>query len=341
VRALLESVNATLLVLNRERQVVASSGPDDGSARLHGLRPGEVLSCVNGRSAGGCGTTRACETCGALGAILGCGEERRPFDAECVISTHSGTSIELDVRASPIELGGERFTVVSLRDISTAKRREALEQVFFHDVMNTVSGIRGWAGRLARPGADVGRAAARLDVLSRHLEREIRDHRALVLAEEGVLVAERSLVSAGELVEDVAAMLSEHAVARERVLVTSVEPASAALETDRALLARVLVNMGRNALEASSPGETVRLAASGETASSLPSVRFSVANVAVMPAEVQARVFQRSFSTKGRGRGLGTYGMKLIGERYLGGSVSFVSAQGQGTTFTIALPARR
>jgi len=207
--------------------------------------------------------------------------------------------------------------------------------------MNTVAGIRGWPGRLARPGADLVRAAARLDVLSRHLEREIRDHRALVLAEEGVLVPERSLVSAGELVEDVAAMLSEHAVARDRMLVTSVEPASAAVETDRALLARVLVNMGRNALEASSPGETVRLAATGETASSPPGVRFSVANAAVMPAEVQARVFQRSFSTKGRGRGLGTYGMKLIGERYLGGSVSFASAQGQGTTFTIALPARR
>jgi signal transduction histidine kinase len=341
VRALLDSVNATLLVLNRERQVVASSAPGDGLVRLSGLRPGEVLSCVNERSAGGCGTTRACETCGALGAILGCGEERRPFDAECVISTHSGASIELDVRASPIELGGERFTVVSLRDISTAKRREALEQVFFHDVMNTVAGIRGWAGRLARPGADVGRAAGRLDLLSRHLEREIRDHRALVLAEEGVLVPERSLVSASELVEDVAAMLAEHAVARDRTLVTSVEPASTALETDRALLARVLVNMGRNALEASSPGETIRVAATGEIASASPGVRFSVANAAVMPAGVQARVFQRSFSTKGRGRGLGTYGMKLIGERYLGGRVSFVSAQGQGTTFTIALPARR
>ena len=34
-----------------------------------------------------------------------------------------------------------------------------------------------------------------------------------------------------------------------------------------------------------------------------------------------------SFSTKGAGRGLGTYGMKLLTERYLNGSVSFVSSQ--------------
>ena len=338
VAALLDSANTALLVLNAERQVVAFNAPA-GPERFQGLRPGEVLSCVNGRSPGGCGTTRSCETCGALGAILGCQDLGRPVDSECVIATETGASVELDVRASPIELGGEPFTVVSLRDISAAKRREALEQVFFHDVMNTVSGIRGWAGRLGRPGADVGRAGARLDVLSRHLEREIRDHRALVLAEEGTLVPESSLVSARELVDEVAAVLSEHQVARDRIILTTVEPESVELETDRALLARVLVNMARNALEASTPGETVRLAATGEAAGS-PRVRFSVTNAGVMPAEVQARVFQRSFSTKGRGRGLGTYGMKLIGERYLGGRVSFVSAEGRGTTFTIALPAR-
>ena len=35
-----------------------------------------------------------------------------------------------------------------------------------------------------------------------------------------------------------------------------------------------------------------------------------------------ARIFQRSFSTKAeRGRGLGTYSMKLLGEGYLHGRV--------------------
>jgi len=54
---------------------------------------------------------------------------------------------------------------------------------------------------------------------------------------------------------------------------------------------------------------------------------------------VQARIFQRSFSTKAvRGRGLGTYSMKLFGERCLGGEVSFGSATGTGTVFSIRLP---
>jgi signal transduction histidine kinase len=60
-----------------------------------------------------------------------------------------------------------------------------------------------------------------------------------------------------------------------------------------------------------------------------------------MAPEVQARIFQRSFSTKAqRGRGLGTYSMKLLGERYLGGAVSFVSAAGTGTVFSVTLPSR-
>jgi signal transduction histidine kinase len=49
-------------------------------------------------------------------------------------------------------------------------------------------------------------------------------------------------------------------------------------------------------------------------------------------------VFQRSFTTKsGTGHGLGTYGMRLLGERYLGGRVSFVTSAEGGTVFSMRL----
>ena len=45
------------------------------------------------------------------------------------------------------------------------------------------------------------------------------------------------------------------------------------------------------------------------------------------------------FSTKAnRGRGLGTYGMKLLGETVLGGVVGFTSNWTEGTHFFIELP---
>jgi sensor histidine kinase regulating citrate/malate metabolism len=49
-------------------------------------------------------------------------------------------------------------------------------------------------------------------------------------------------------------------------------------------------------------------------------------------------MFQRSFSTKGSDRGLGTYSMKLLGERYLHGEVEFTTSQEEGTTFRLILP---
>jgi signal transduction histidine kinase len=258
----------------------------------------------------------------------------------------AGGSGEFNVRATPIEVDGQAFTVVSLRDISGEKRREALEQIFFHDVLNTVAGLRGWALRLRRPGADGERAAERIDLLSRQLEREIRDHRALLLAESGALVASPVRLRPEELLRDVELVFSSHAVARDRRLVLEPPPAGLELWADPALLLRVLVNMVRNALEATPAGGAVRVWC--ERATTTPraadgldrdALRLRVHNEGVMAPEVQARVFQRSFSTKGeRGRGLGTYGMKLLGERYLGGEVSFVSAPDVGTVFSVQLP---
>jgi sensor histidine kinase regulating citrate/malate metabolism len=49
-------------------------------------------------------------------------------------------------------------------------------------------------------------------------------------------------------------------------------------------------------------------------------------------------IFQRSFSTKGFGRGLGTYSIRLLTERYLKGSVSFTSSALSGTIFRVRYP---
>jgi len=42
------------------------------------------------------------------------------------------------------------------------------------------------------------------------------------------------------------------------------------------------------------------------------------------------QVFNRSFSIKGGDRGLGTYSIKLLSERYLNGEVGFTSEEGTG-----------
>lgn len=343
VTALLASVDSVLLVLNAERQIVALSGGAAtiaGTEDLRGRRPGEALSCVNAQSPAGCGASPACQTCGALGAILAARRNQRPTEAECLLRSVAGggTAFEFMVRASPITMQDVQFTVVSLRDISAEKRREALEQVFFHDVLNTVMGLRGWTTRLRGPSCDLQRAAERLDVLGGQLEREIRDHRDLVEAERGTLLVSPGPVVCSELLRELEGSFASHPAARDRRLVVEVNPTDLELQTDRSLLRRVLVNMVRNAFEAIAPGGVVHLRAAVESGG-CAGVRFTVHNEGEIPADVQHRIFVRSFSTKGgRGRGLGTYSMKLLGERHLGGEVRFASSAEAGTTFSIRLP---
>ena len=103
--------------------------------------------------------------------------------------------------------------------------------------------------------------------------------------------------------------------------------------TDRTLLARILGNMLKNALEAAGADETVtfRCTREGER------IDFAIHNRAAIAPAAQLEIFQRSFSTKGEGRGLGTYSMKVLGE-YLGAEVDFSSSAASGTTFRLRLP---
>jgi signal transduction histidine kinase len=124
-------------------------------------------------------------------------------------------------------------------------------------------------------------------------------------------------------------------LARNRTLACDSSSRDAVIRCDHAILKRVIWNLFQNALEASPCGSTVTWSCSpGEN----KTARFSIHNATFIEPEDQMRVFSRSFTTKGHGRGLGTYSVKLLTERYLGGSVSFSSDCGSGTTFTVCLP---
>lgn len=342
VAAVLEVADGAVLVLNAERQIVASNdrGPlAGGPGRVLGLRIGEALGCVNALAAGDCGVTPACGQCGSLGALVRCHREARSLEAECLLRSElpGHGALELNVRATPLVIDGHRFTAVSMRDVSAEKRRDALEQLFLHDVLNTVAGLRGWAARMRRGTADPAAASERMDQLSAQLEREIRDHRALVAAERGLLVVEPDSVRAADVLADLAAIFASHRAARDRRLAVAPAPAELVVVTDASILLRVLANMVVNALEATPPDGVVRVACDARRGGE---VVFEVHNAELIPLDVQPRIFQRSFSTKAaRGRGLGTYGMKLLGEGQLGGAVAFTSDPARGTVFSIRLPA--
>jgi signal transduction histidine kinase len=170
---------------------------------------------------------------------------------------------------------------------------------------------------------------------SQQLLEEVDSHRRLLAAEKGDLAVKLSRIRSLSVVGQVTRKMSKPAAWRDRPIVIEANSEEFELLTDHTLLRRVLFNMVKNALEASSPGEEVRIACETSQSGGV----FRVHNKQRIPRAVALQIFQRSFSTKGEGRGIGTYSMKLFGEKYLKGRVWFTTSE-EGTTFFISVPLR-
>lgn len=343
----LEAIPDMVLILNGKRQAIAANRqalatlgrPED---LLIGRRPGDILGCVGVPEApDGCGTGARCGPCGVLQAILGCQQtgEKASREARILVGGAQVAALDLLVTARPTTVDHIPLTVCILRDISDQKRRAVLENLFFHDVLNTAGGIHGLAEILADTARRLDperEAACRQGMarLSRRLVEEIVHQRDVLAAERGVFVPRVEQVAVAVMLREVCELYTGHPVAHQRILAVG-EASDCSIGSDGAILRRVVGNLVKNALEATGEGGTVRVSCRdlGER------VAFEVNNPGVMPRQVQLQLFQRSFSTKAEtGRGIGTYSVKLFVERYLQGAVGFTSAEPGGTTFSVTLP---
>ena len=136
------------------------------------------------------------------------------------------------------------------------------------------------------------------------------------------------------MLRTVCELYASHEVGEGRRISVEESLCDVAFISDPTLLKRVLANLVKNALEATPRGGEIRLGYSvGER-----ELLFHVWNASVIPAESRSAIFQRSFSTKGVGRGLGTYSIKLLATNYLKGDVFFTTSETAGTRFTVRLP---
>jgi signal transduction histidine kinase len=346
---LIHAVPDMLVVLNKQRQIVYANkkfleayGQGDLQTVI-GLRPGEVFHCIHAKEEqAGCGTTEFCVTCGAVRAILKAQSGKADVQ-ECRISVMENaviSALDLRVWATPFEFHGEQFVAFAFVDISDEKRRQVLERIFFHDIINTAGAIQGLA-ELINTMNDPNEIAefgfgTMLSQVSVQLLDEIQAQRQLLAAENGELEVQPESVSTAVLLEKLLDLYRHHPVCEGRQLLLALSLEDVVICSDHALLGRVIGNMIKNALEACAEGDTVTVGCERV----YEYVRFWVHNPTFMPRRVQLQVFNRSFSTKGTGRGLGTYSMKLLSENYLQGRVSFESHEVYGTTFYGMYPIR-
>ncbi len=167
------------------------------------------------------------------------------------------------------------------------------------------------------------------------LEEEIQGQKLMLSAENGTLRAQRNLIESHALAAQVARQAEGLETARGRTVALAPFSEQFTFVSDDALVKRILGNMLKNALEASPEGTVVTI---GFRRHGESEILLSVHNASFMDRAVQVQVFRRYFSTKGEGRGLGTWGMRLLAEEYLGGRISFSTSPESGTTFSLMLP---
>jgi K+-sensing histidine kinase KdpD len=340
ILAVSESTNTYFMILNSFRQLIYANQElldlvSSTSDEVIGLRPGEILNCINSvKTEGGCGTHEFCRECGAVQAILEA-LQGIPCTKECRITAKKNgdyISYDLSVKAVPVNKDEINGVLVSVIDISDSKRRKILERTFFHDILNSVSGLYGASYLLLnkdiKEGKNLEERASTIYEIVNSIVDEIKSQQMLLTAENGDLKIHTKDIELSELMHEVGSTVS-HNLKLMKCGIDYSFNRDIMFRTDPALLKRVLVNMIKNAAEECRTGETVKVTAEVSD----HSLRFSVHNDKVIEDEIKHQIFQRSFSTKGLDRGIGTYSMKLFGENYLKGRIWFESEEGKGTTF--------
>jgi signal transduction histidine kinase len=258
-------------------------------------------------------------------------------EAECLLSVKGGESIELFVVTKPFSYEGDKFVFFTAKDISGVKRKNALEKIFFHDLMNLASSVYSVIDLIKESGTE-DMSEDMLGLLHKTCEnmiKEINDYRILSLAEKEELSVSLQRVPVARFIKEVISLYSTMASQKNIEIIFKSETDDS-FYTDVSLSGRVLGNMLKNAIEASKKSENISV----WTENTEEGTMLHVQNKSIIPEDIKTQIFKRTFTTKMTGTGLGTYSMKLIMQKYLKGDISFVSQEGLGTIFSAKFPSK-
>lgn len=272
--------------------------------------------------------------------------------------TRDGRFLDVSVSASRFyDHEGNPAGVLSiLRDISEKKRVEremqrvdrlkslgTLAGGIAHDFNNLLMVIQGNVSMLLT-GAHSSEEQARLASIEEQIQSGANLTRQLL----GYARKGRYEVSVADLNDAVRRTAETFRMTRKDIVVAyDLDPGLAPIEADFYQIEQVLMNLYVNAADAMPDGGDLRIRTRnvtippGAEAGERPGVELVVEDTGLgMSEATMKQIFDPFFTTKdmGRGTGLGLASVYGIVDAH-GGSIDVASTEGQGTTFTVTLPA--
>jgi two-component system NtrC family sensor kinase len=178
--------------------------------------------------------------------------------------------------------------------------------------------------------------AEKLELADRQLDRILRTIRELVdfSRPASQVVAP---VRLADVAEEALGIAKYYQRTKDRTIETDIPADLPPIRAVRDHITQVLLNLGLNAIDATDRAGNIRIVA--RSIDDRLEFRVEDDGRGIRLAD-RCRLFQPYFTTKPQGTGLGLFISRQIAEE-LGGTLTYQTELGQGTTFTVRLPALR
>lgn len=263
----------------------------------------------------------------------------------------NGATLEMAVASTLFAARGTEQRLISLKNIHSVLERNEMEawqkliRVLTHEIMNSITPIISLSETLSERGVPAAlkdaagekeyavmlQAMQTIHRRSKGLLSFVENYRRLTR----LPVPVRTIVPVRELFADLQKFFPDETIHFE------LPPADKTLDVDRAQIEQVLINLLKNAREASArrdiPKIEVKASFAPKVTSSLHSWRCTITvrdnGEGILP-EVQDKIFVPFFTTKSSGSGIGLSLCKQIMNQH-GGNISVYSEAGKGSCFTL------
>ncbi len=271
-----------------------------------------------------------------------------------------GRKVPLEDSAAPIidqKTGLTTGAVIVFRDVSNEYELEAHKQqlsrmrddfVFrtIHDLSSPVNVIRMALAVHAEEDKNMKKTAKELESISvlkevsERMSKLIEDLCRVAAGENPDVLLKKTTIDTEPLLKELLQALAPTMTPRNIVMKYEIQTKSRRVIADPDALGEVFDNLLTNAIKYSKDGGTITV--SQETAGAFLNTSFQDAGIGISVVD-QSKLFMPYFRAVGQeipGTGLGLYIVKTLVEK-MGGTIAVSSTLGQGTRFTVSLPAAR
>ena len=224
----------------------------------------------------------------------------------------------------------ERHQLAMSRRENLAKLGE-MGATLAHEIRNPLAGIKGYAQVIEKNPSDPrsGSFARCVVTEALRLENLVNNLLAYAGSDQGKMLP----LDLAELISSTVSLLRPEAEQLQVEIIIEA-PASLPIDGNRDKLGQLLLNLGKNALQAMPKGGVLRMTAGKSGADVMLTASDSGQGIS---REALPRIFEPFFTTRARGTGLGLALCRKIVEEHKG-KISVESTVGKGTVVSITLP---